>query len=75
MGPHLEPVLTNLKGPVRVVAGESFPRGRSIVAPVVDRGPFGTEAQWDLTAAAAQAVGLTETGRIGVLRLPAAPAG
>src|SRR5688500_18098967 len=50
-------------------------RGRSIVAPVVDRGPFGTEAQWDLTAAAAQAVGLTETGRIGVLRLPAAPAG
>jgi hypothetical protein len=50
-------------------------RGRSIVAPVVDRGPFGARARWDLTAAAAQAVGLTQSGRIGVLRLPAAPPG
>jgi hypothetical protein len=50
-------------------------RGRSIVAPVVDRGPFGTAARWDLTVAAAQAVGFTQTGSIGALRLaePVAP--
>jgi hypothetical protein len=46
-----------------------FHRGRSVVAPVVDRGPFGTAARWDLTAAAAKAVGLAQTGRIGALPL------
>jgi peptidoglycan lytic transglycosylase len=40
-------------------------RGRSIVAPVVDRGPFAHNAQWDLTAAAAKQLGMTVTSRIG----------
>lgn len=41
--------------------------GRSVVVPVVDRGPFGTDAEWDLTAATAQSVGLTRTAAIGAL--------
>lgn len=40
-------------------------RGRSIVAPVVDRGPFAHNAQWDLTAAAAKQLHMTVTSRIG----------
>jgi rare lipoprotein A len=41
-------------------------RGRSIVVPVVDRGPFAHNAQWDLTGAAAKQLGVTVTSRIGV---------
>jgi hypothetical protein len=44
--------------------------GRSVVVPVVDRGPFGTDAEWDLTAATAQSVGLTRTAAIGALPQP-----
>lgn len=39
-------------------------RGRTIIAPVVDRGPFAHHAQWDLTAAAAKQIGMTVTSRI-----------
>ena len=48
----------------------------TIVVPVIDRGPFSGEAKWDLTAAAAQMLGFTETDRIGAIRLdpPAQPA-
>jgi hypothetical protein len=46
-------------------------KGRTIVAPVVDRGPFRDGATWDLTAAAAQQLGLTKTDRIGAVSLPA----
>jgi rare lipoprotein A (peptidoglycan hydrolase) len=42
-------------------------RGTSIVVPVVDRGPFVKGMTWDLTAAAAQQLGFTGTGRIGAL--------
>ena len=42
-------------------------RGASIVVPVVDRGPFVKGMTWDLTAAAAQQLGFTETARIGAL--------
>jgi len=42
---------------------------RTLVVPVVDRGPFGGEARWDLTAAAAQQLGFTHTDRIGAVRL------
>lgn len=38
-------------------------RGRSITVPVVDRGPFGAGLSWDLTYAAAEELGFTETGR------------
>jgi hypothetical protein len=42
---------------------------RTIVVPVVDRGPFGGKARWDLTAAAAQLLGFTHTDRIGAVRV------
>lgn len=44
-------------------------RGRILVVPVVDRGPFRPGADWDLTAAAAQALGFTETSRLGAVSL------
>jgi rare lipoprotein A (peptidoglycan hydrolase) len=37
--------------------------GRSLILPVLDRGPY-SRADWDLTAGAAQALGITETVRI-----------
>ncbi len=40
---------------------------RTLVVPVVDRGPFGSRARWDLTEAAAQQLGLTQTDRIGAI--------
>jgi hypothetical protein len=45
-------------------------KGRTIVAPVIDRGPFREGAVWDLTAAAARQLGLTRTDRIGAISLP-----
>ncbi len=45
--------------------------GRSIVVPVVDRGPYATGMTWDLTSAAAEQLGFTETARIGALVRPA----
>jgi rare lipoprotein A len=51
--------------------------GRSLVVPVVDRGPYANGADWDLTAATAQALGIDGTERIGTIALttPAATAG
>jgi rare lipoprotein A len=50
-------------------------RGRSLVVPVVDRGPYARGIQWDLTAAAAKQLGMTVTSRIGVvpITLPLQP--
>jgi rare lipoprotein A (peptidoglycan hydrolase) len=42
-------------------------RGHSMVVPVVDRGPYTKGMKWDLTAAAAQALGFTQTDRVGAL--------
>src|SRR5487761_2084770 len=40
-------------------------RGHSLTVPVLDRGPYShIGANWDLTAGAAQALGITETVRI-----------
>lgn len=39
-------------------------RGRSLTVPVLDRGPYGHGADWDLTAGAARSLGITETVRI-----------
>jgi hypothetical protein len=50
-------------------------RGHAIVVPVVDRGPFEHGASWDLTAAAATALGLEKTDRVGVVALPVTPTG
>jgi rare lipoprotein A len=44
--------------------------GRSVVLPVIDRGPYGAAgAEWDLTQAAALTLGITETTRLGAVRL------
>ena len=42
-------------------------RGKYIIAPVIDRGPYIAGRTWDLTAAAAKAVGLTSAG-VGTVR-------
>jgi rare lipoprotein A len=39
-------------------------QGHSLTVPVLDRGPYGHGADWDLTAGAAEALGITETVRI-----------
>lgn len=39
-------------------------KGHSLTVPVLDRGPYGHDADWDLTAGAATALGITETVRI-----------
>jgi hypothetical protein len=45
----------------------------TIVVPVVDRGPYGGTAKWDLTKGAADQLGFTQTDRIGAITLaPAA---
>ncbi|MEA2481909.1 MAG: rare lipoprotein [Thermoleophilaceae bacterium] len=41
--------------------------GRTITVPVIDRGPFANNADWDLTQAAAQQLGMTGTSRIGAM--------
>jgi rare lipoprotein A (peptidoglycan hydrolase) len=38
--------------------------GQGLTVPVVDRGPYANGADWDLTAAAAQSLGIEETVRI-----------
>jgi rare lipoprotein A len=47
---------------------------RTLVLPVVDRGPFSVDAKWDLTAAAAEQLGFTHSDRIGAIRLDPPPA-
>jgi rare lipoprotein A (peptidoglycan hydrolase) len=40
--------------------------GRTVTVPVVDRGPFAHDAHYDLTAATAKLLGMTQTTVIGV---------
>jgi rare lipoprotein A len=48
--------------------------GRSVVLPVIDRGPYGVAgAEWDLTQAAAMTLGITATTTLGAVRLRAQP--
>jgi rare lipoprotein A len=49
---------------VQIALGEHV-----IVVPVIDRGPFANGADWDLTQAAAQQLGMTGTSRIGAMPL------
>ncbi len=39
--------------------------GHNLTVPVLDRGPYSHHASWDLTAGAAEALGITETVRVG----------
>lgn len=49
-------------------------KGRTVTAPVVDRGPFANGAKWDLTYAASEMLGFTSTGVGTVGRLVQGPA-
>ena len=44
-------------------------RGRTVVVPVVDRGPYANNATWDLTVATARRLGFEYTDRIGAVVL------
>jgi rare lipoprotein A len=48
-------------------------KGHSVTVPVLDRGPYSHGADWDLTAGAAAALGVTETVRIGTHIVGKAP--
>ena len=49
-------------------------KGRVMTVPVVDRGPYANGSHWDLTYAAANALGFRYTDVIGAVRLREAPA-
>ncbi len=44
--------------------------GKTIVVPVIDRGPYTTGVDWDLTEATATALGMGGLGHIGAVSLP-----
>ena len=44
--------------------------GRTIVVPVIDRGPYANGADWDLTTATATKIGINDTATIGAVALP-----
>lgn len=48
-------------------------RGRRLTVPVIDRGPYANGAEWDLTGAAARALGMTDTARIAARVVGSAP--
>ncbi len=45
-------------------------RGRVIIVPVIDRGPYANHADWDLTEATGQALGIAGTATVGAVSLP-----
>jgi rare lipoprotein A len=44
--------------------------GRTIVVPVIDRGPYANGADWDLTVATSKALGMPGTETVGAVSLP-----
>jgi rare lipoprotein A (peptidoglycan hydrolase) len=53
--------------------GESvavYYRGRTLVVPVIDRGPYANDADWDLTVATGKALGINGTAQIAAVSLP-----
>jgi peptidoglycan lytic transglycosylase len=46
--------------------------GRTLVVPVIDRGPYANGADWDLTMATAKALGMPGTETVGAVSLPRA---
>jgi rare lipoprotein A len=53
--------------------GESvavYYRGKTLVVPVIDRGPYANGADWDLTIATGKALGITGTAQIDAVSLP-----
>ena len=47
--------------------------GRTLVVPVIDRGPYANHADWDLTEATGTALGISGTATIGAVSLPSQP--
>lgn len=45
-------------------------QGRTVVVPVIDRGPYANSADWDLTEATGRALGIPGTTQIGAVSLP-----
>lgn len=53
--------------------GESvaiYYRGKTLVVPVIDRGPYANGADWDLTVATGKALGIDGTAQIAAVSLP-----
>ena len=53
--------------------GESvaiYYQGRTLVVPVIDRGPYANGADWDLTVATGKALGIKGTAQIAAVSLP-----
>jgi rare lipoprotein A len=48
-------------------------RGRTLIVPVIDRGPYANGADWDLTMATGSALGIAGTATIGAVSLPVHP--
>jgi rare lipoprotein A len=46
-------------------------QGRTMIVPVIDRGPYANSADWDLTEATGQALGISGTAQVGAVSLPA----
>jgi rare lipoprotein A (peptidoglycan hydrolase) len=55
--------VANRKLPCGTLVKVTF-HGQRLTVPVVDRGPYANDADWDLTAAAAEALGIEDTVRI-----------
>jgi rare lipoprotein A (peptidoglycan hydrolase) len=47
--------------------------GRTMIVPVIDRGPYANHADWDLTEAVGRAIGLPGIAKIGAVSLPPQP--
>ena len=65
-GQTLTPVtvgVANRKLPCGTLVKVTY-HGQGLTVPVVDRGPYANGANWDLTAAAAQSLGIEETVRV-----------
>jgi rare lipoprotein A len=45
-------------------------RGKTLTVPVIDRGPYANHADWDLTEATSQALGIADTIKLGAVSLP-----
>jgi hypothetical protein len=67
-----------LKKPTLGVANRKLPcgtqvaiyyRGRTVVVPVIDRGPYANNANWDLTMATGRALGMNSTSTVGAMSL------
>jgi rare lipoprotein A len=64
--------VANRKLPCGTLVKVSY-RGQRLTVPVVDRGPYTNGADWDLTAAAAQTLGIEDTVHIATVVVGAVP--